>query len=221
MKFSEIGYRGKYLQIPPQCRVNSDSNFLMLGTSYGDPNLINNIFEEWDREYLSSNQDLDVTSPFPKLTCLDGVANRIYTTVLYLNDFIYNQYNKDEYTEAFEFVIMQKFNSRLYWAQIGWPSMFLSSKGSISPLDSTYGFRASSPSNAPNIPSNLMGIERSINFRIESVNVLGDEEVFFVKSNTIPSHFYQQIEKSNEELIKVLYQNAPDQGAWFGRITFD
>lgn len=220
MKFTDIGYRGNFLQLPPQVRVNPDSGTVMLGTSYGDPNLIETIFEEWDREYLSSNQDLDITSPFPKLTCLDGVANRIYTTVLYLNDFIYNQYNKDEYTEAFEFVIMQKFNSRLYWAQIGWPMMFLSSPQHLRPLDSSTGFRALTPEQAPNMPSNLLGVERSVNFRIESVNIKEEEEVFFVKANSVPSTFYSNLNKSNEELLKVLYQNYPDEGAWFGRVSF-
>lgn len=220
MKFSEIGYRGKFLQLPPQSRVNPDSGTIMLGTSYGDPNLVETIFDEWDREYLSSNQDLDVTSPFPKLTCLDGMANRIYTTVLYLNDFIYNQYNKEEYTEAFEFLILQKFNSRLYWAQIGWPMMFLNAGTQIRPLDSSIGFRSGTPDKAPNMPSNLMGIERSINFRIESVNLQPQEELFFIKANSIPTDFYQSLNRTNEELLKILYQGHPEQGAWLGRVEF-
>lgn len=220
MNFSDIGYRGDFLQIPPQTRLNESAGLFLLGTSYGDPNLMNVLFDEWEREYLSANQDLDVTSPFPKLTVLDGVANRIYTTILFINEFIYNQYNRDEYTEGFELAVIQKFNSRLYWAQIGFPLMFLNTKENVIPIDSNFGFRSKTPNLAPNIPSALVGIERSINFKVETINIKGSEELFFVKSTTLPGEFYQQTHLSNEDLIKVLHKTAPNQGAWLGRLSF-
>lgn len=221
MQFNEIGYRGKYIQIPPSHRLISDSNFFMLGTSYGNPNLIESIFDECEREYLASSQDFDATSPFPKLTCLDGVSNKIYTTLLYLNDFIYSNYNKTTYSEGFEFLILQKVKQKIYWAQIGWPHMFLMTSKNTFGLDHSFGQRPSNQLSAPDLPHTLLGVYNSLNFRVENSKILKNEDILFVKGQNLPSEFYHANTKvTNEQLIKTIYKSHPTTGAWLGRLSF-
>lgn len=222
MIFSELGYRGDYIQIPPSHRLNSEAELFMMASSYGNPNLNEQIFEECEREYLSSNQDIDVTSPFPKLTCLDGVANRIYTTMLFLNDFIYSTYNKSSYSEAFEFLILQKVNSKIYWAQIGFPYLFLKNESCLLPLDVNYGIRSYQEGISPNIPESLLGLENSLNIKVSSSVIDSkNNEVLFLKTKTINNSFYEGVQSNNEQMIKTLYKGNQSEGAWLGRISFN
>jgi hypothetical protein len=220
MDFSEIGYRGNYVEIAPSYRLITESNLFMMATSYGNPMLTEKIFDECEREYLSANQDFDVTSPFPKLTCLDGISNRIYTTLLFLNDYIYSNYNKNNYSEGFEFLILQKVNQKIYWAQIGWPHMFILSQKKLLGIDHSLGQRPIKSSKGPNLPHSLLGLSNSLNFRVESSIIRPNEEIIFVKSESLPSDFYNPNQISNEGLIKSLYKNSPTTGAWLGRLSF-
>ncbi len=220
MNFSNLGYRGQFIQLAPSARLVAESHFFMLGTSYGNPSLIEKIFDECQREYLAANQDFDVTSPFAKLTCLDGIANRIYTTMLFLNDYIYNTYNKNSYIEGFEFLILQKINHKIYWSQIGWPHIFFISNNNLFGLDHSLGQRSVKPNEAPTLPNALLGLENSLNFRIESSNLKHGEELLFVKSETLPSNFYNPKQSDNDFLIKSIYKHNPKSGAWLGRLNF-
>lgn len=220
MQFNQIGFRGDYIQIAPQHRLVADSNCFMLGTSYGDPSLIENLFDKCEQEYLAANQDFDVTSPFPKLTCLDGVSNKIYTTMLFLNDFVYSNYNKNSYTQGFEFLLIQKVNQKLYWSQIGWPQIFIVTDKLIMGLDYSLGQRSANPQEAPDLPHSLLGLHNSLNFRVESTSLRAGEELLFVKSQFIAPDFYHSSKLKNEELIKKIYQSNPKAGAWLGRLTF-
>lgn len=220
MNFSDIGFRGKFVQIAPAYRLIADSNVLMIASSYGNPLLSEKIFDECEREYLAANQDFDVTSPFPKLTCLDGIANRIYTTMLFLNDHIYSTYNKNSYTEGFEFLLLQKINNKIYWAQIGWPNMFLVTKNKLVGLDHSMGQRSHKPEQAPTMPHSLLGIENSLNFRVESTTLKPNEDLLFVKSEDLPAQFYIPKKLDNESLIKDLYKYSSKTGSWIGRLSF-
>lgn len=220
MNFTNLGYRGEFVQIAPAARLVPESQFFMLGSSYGNPSLIEKIFDECQREYLAANQDFDVTSPFAKLTCLDGAANRIYTTMLFLNDYIFNTYNKSSYTEGFEFLILQKINQKIYWSQTGWPHVFLSSGKNIFGLDHSMGHRSFRSSEAPVIPNSLLGVENSLNFRIESSILRRGEELLFVKSESLPTEFYSPAKTDNESLIKSIYKHDSKAGAWLGRLSF-
>ncbi len=220
MIFNEIGFRGDFIQMPPKHRLVAESNFFILGTSYGDPSLIDKIFDECEREYLSANQDFDITSPFPKLTCLDGVSNRIYTTLLFLNDYIYSNYNKSTYSQGFEFLILQKVNQKIYWAQIGWPNIYLVTKNNITGLDHSLGQRPSQQFEAPDLPHSLLGIHNSLNFRIENSKLHPGEELLFLKSQHLPEDFSKSNQLDNESLIKNMYMSYPKAGAWVGRLTF-
>ncbi len=220
MKFTEIGYRGDFVQIAPAHRLVAESNFFMMATSYGDPSLTEKIFDECENEYLAANQDFDVTSPFPKLTCLSGMANRIYTTTLFLNDMIYSNYNKTSYSEGFEFLMLQKVNQKIYWVQIGWPHIFIIAKSGISGLDHSMGQRSFKSKGAPTLPHALLGVENSLNFRVESSNLKKDEELLFVKSETLPQSFYHPKSSDNESLIRSIFKSRPSEGSWLGRLSF-
>lgn len=220
MKFSELGYRGTFVEIAPSNRVLNESSIFMLGTSYGNPDLIETIFDECEREYLASNQDFDVTSPFPKLTCLDAVGNRLYTTLLFLNDYVYNLYNRNNFSEGFEFLLMQKINSKIYWSQVGWPNLFIMSKRHIQLIDSSLGQRSIEQA-APNLPHSLLGIHNSLNFRIETATLKDDEELLFVKNQNLSSNFFQaNASFSNENIIKNIFRDNANFGAWLGRLSF-
>lgn len=220
MDFSQIGFRGNFIEIAPSVRVIPESNFMMLATSYGNPLLTEKIFDECQREFLAANQDFDVTSPFPKLTCLDGVANRIYTTILFLNDYIYSTYNKNNFVEGFEFIILQKVNQKIYWAQIGWPHIFLISNNNIIGLDHSLGQRSFKKNQSPNLPHSLLGLNNSLNFRVENSKLHRKEDLLFVKGENLPPEFYHLAHKDNEGLIKSLYKHSPTTGAWLGRLSF-
>jgi hypothetical protein len=220
MNFTKLGYRGNFIQLAPATRLVNESHFFMMGTSYGNPSLIESIFDECQREYLAANQDFDVTSPFPKLTCLDGIANRLYTTTLFLNDYIYSSYNKGGYVEGLEFLILQKVNQKIYWVQIGWPHIFLVSQKHILGLDHSLGQRSFKADEAPTLPNSLLGLENSLNFRVESSNLRKNEELLFVKSESLPSSFYKPKQTDNESLIKSIYKHNPKAGAWLGRLSF-
>lgn len=220
MLFSEIGFRGQYVQIAPTYRLIPESNVLMLASSYGNPLLSEKIFDECEREYLAANQDFDVTSPFPKLTCLDGVANRIYTTMLFLNDHIYSNYNKNKFSEGFEFILLQKMNNKIYWAQIGWPHMFLISNNKLIGIDHSIGQRSFKPSLSPNMPHSLLGLENSLNFRVESTCLKSNEELLFIKGDNLPAAFYHSSKLDNESLIRNIFTHSSKTGAWLGRLKF-
>lgn len=220
MNFSEIGYRGDFIQLPPTYRLNQEAGLFLMATSYGNPNLAEQIFDECEREYLSSDQDLDVTSPFSKLTCLDGIANRIYTTMLFLNDYIYNNFNQEKYSEGLEFLILQKVNNKVYWSEIGLSNIFLKTHRTLLPISSSYGLRPSAHAFSPNLPEALLGVENSLNLKVSSTNIKSEEEFLFLKTKDIPVKFYSSTKHSDDDLIKEIYKTNPTKGAWLGRLNF-
>ena len=222
MNFTDIGFRGQSVCIPPSHRLNTDTQTFMLGSSYGNPQLVEEIFDYCEKEFIFSDQDLDSTSKFQKMTCLDSIGNHIYITMLSLNEFIYSNYNKESYNEGLEFVLLHKRNSYVYWAQVGWPFVLIQSPQKIAHIDGSFGIRSYPYSKdvVSNLPHTLLGLESSLNFKVEKSILTKSENLIFVKSSLLPQEIYTHPQASNEEFIKALYTNNSSSGAWLGRLNF-
>ena len=222
MKFTNIGFRGQSVYIPPSYRLNSDTQTLMLASSYGNPHLADEIFDYCEKKFIFSDQDLDATSNFPRMIGLDSISHHLYVTMLSLNEFVYSNYNKESYNEGLEFVILQKRNSYIYWVQVGWPFILIQFSQKIAHIDGSFGIRSSCQEEglAPNLPHTLLGLENSLNFKVEKTLLKKSEKLLFVKSSLLPQDFYGLSQASNEDLIKVLYKDGCSSGAWLGCLQF-
>jgi len=220
MKFESFGYRGSFVYTSPMTFQNQNENLLIIATPYGEGSDLEHSLGEFLNEFESQSEDLDATSPYPKLTCLSSEENLLFTSVQYLNDHIYSNHNKESFNLGCDFFCIYKKGNSIYTTQIGWPLSVLHKDKVNRPLCAEYAFAPKNPDQAPYIPSTLLGLESSVNVKIQHIDVDDESEILILKSNESPDAFLNIYPDSLEEIANSFASKNPEQGFWLGKISF-
>lgn len=219
MNFESFGYRGHFVFAPPISLKGQKGKLLLLATPYGNADYIEDGLNKFVLEFENLLLDSETTSPFQKLTCHDSISNNIYVCTQYLNDYLYSNYNKDKITVGCDFVCLYQTKNCLYMTQVGWPLTLLFDKNKLLPISSEYSFSPEDPAFAPYLPANLVGIESSLSFKVQQINVSDKSEVLILKSNEAPDSLISLYPNSLEDIAKVFSKEAPEQGFWLGKAS--
>lgn len=221
MNFESFGYRGHFVFTTPMIFQNQSESLLIIATPYGESADLENSLGEFLNEFEGQSEDLDATSPYPKLTCLSSEENLLFTSVQFLNDHIYSNHNRDTFNLACDFFCVYKKGRNLYTAQIGWPLSILHKDNKNRPLTSEYSFMPKDQSSAPYIPTALLGLETSVNVKIQHIDVDEKSEILILKSNDSPDSLLSLYPSPLDSIANVFASENPEQGFWLGKISFD
>jgi hypothetical protein len=219
MIFESFGYKGHFVFTQPLTFQNQNEDLLIIATPYGDSGSLENALSEFLNEFEGQSEDLDSTSPYPKLTCLSSEENLLFTSVQFLNDFIYSNHNKQNFNLACDFFCVYKKNKSLFTTQIGWPITLLHSNNTTHPLTAEYSFAPKNKQTAPFIPSGLLGLESSINVKIQQITVEDNAEILLLKSNESPDTLMTTYPNTLDSIANVYASENPEQGFWLGKIS--
>lgn len=220
MKIETFGYRGDFVFAQPLIFQNQSENLIVAATPYGSNADLENCLSEFLNEFEGQSSDLDATSPYPKLTCFNPQENLLYTCLQFLNDYMYSNYNKHNINLGCDFFCAYKENNTIYFAQIGWPLILLHRDTKTIPICSDYAFTPPNAETAPYIPPSLIGIESSLNIKIQQINLKDDSEILILKSNESPKDLLDVYPSSLKSIANTFASKNSNQGFWLGKLTF-
>ena len=220
MKLETFGYRGNFVFLPPLHQSNSDHNLMILATPFGDTELVQEALEKMLSEFEGLIADPDSTSPYSKLTCLTPTENLLYTSTQYLNDYIYSNYNQDRLDVGCDFCLLYKKGNRVYLSQIGWPLLVLHHNKKNVPVSSEYSTTPIDKNSGVYVPRHLMGIDSSVNVKVQSFSVDSKTRLLLLKSNENPDGLLTLYPTKLESIAESFVSIHPNQGFWLGEVTF-
>ncbi len=219
MQIESFGYRGSFVFTPPILRQNLSKNLIVVATPYGNSSDLDQCLSEFMNEFENKSFDSDSTSFYPKLTCFNSEENLLYTCLQFLNDYIYSNFNNKTLNLGCDFFCAFNVNETIYFSQIGWPLILLYRNKKTIPICSDYSFLPDNKTLAPYIPSAILGVESSINLKIQQTNLSKDSEVLLLKSNDQPDSLISIYPSPLKTIANAFAKENTDQGFWLGKIT--
>jgi len=220
VKLNTFGYRGNFVFSAPITITNTDENLVALATPYGNTEIIQEALEKMVSEFESQIADPDSTSPYSKLTCLTPTENQLYTSTQFLNDYLYSNYNQNKLDVGCDLCLLYKKNSRIYMSQLGWPSIVLNYKKMNRPISSEYSNFPRDLDKSVYLPNHLLGLDSSVNAKVQSFSVEEDSKLLFIKSNENPVSLLESYPLDLEEIAKFFSTLNKSQGFWLGELSF-
>lgn len=221
MGLKERSYSTKNLRPKPLVHESEDGAFLVVATSWGEPEHAAKVIEEVVKYVEAAQSDVEVTSPFEFLTCLTDEVNHLRIAIQIANDLLYRGENRNEYFSGVEILAILKKGSQLAWAQVGNPSLLIQRKNqTLQPLSIGFDYSVdfSSPNNrlAP-LPVSLIGLDPTVNIQCGDTRIeKGDHLVFFAGSAIAPVVWTEEAQIEFEVLAKRLIQSSPEVPFWLG-----
>ena len=220
MKLDTFGYRGNFVFLPPVKFSNSDENLLVLATPFGDTEQLQEALEKMVTQFEGLIADPDSTSPYSKLTCLTPTENLLYTSTQFLNDYIYSNHNKDHLDLGCDFCLLYKKNKMVYLSQIGWPLIVLHHDKKNIPISAEYSKAPMDKENGTYLPWHILGLDSSVNAKIQSFAVDEKSKLLLLKSNENPDGLLTLYPSSLESIAESFVEVHPNQGFWLGEVSF-
>lgn len=163
----------------PQTTVFSEmsSDLLIFIRSWCGDDLQQKVLNEITRYLSATDADLEVTSPFEYVENLSSIANKVRVALLMANEALYGE-NKEQYKYGYEVAICFKKSNEVCIASVGRFSFNYQKKGKVLQLYESAGFA----DDLTLLPSQLLGIEKSLEIKINSISKT-DLETVEIKSN--------------------------------------
>ncbi len=187
MGLEQRSYGGKLFRPTPEVEIADDLSFGAIITPWGPRQSATRGIETLRDYVLSARQDLEATSPFQKLSCLSTLANSLRVAAMLVNDSIYREENKAEYTSGVELLIFARNENEMAFAQVGCPNLILARKGlPLIPLAVQIDLStemSQTPEILSPLPHNLVGLHTTSNLTVSSIRLQpGDKFVFLSHS---------------------------------------
>ncbi len=162
----------------PQTAIFSEmsSDLLIFIRSWCGEDLQQKVLSEITRYLSATDADLEVTSPFEYVENLSSIANKTRVALLMANEALYGE-NKDHYKYGYEVAICYKKSNEICIASVGRFSFKYQKKNKMIQLYESAGFA----DDLTLLPSQLLGVEKSIEIKISSISK-SDLEAVEIKS---------------------------------------
>lgn len=222
MSFDQRSYGGKTFRPTPEVHIEEDGSFGVIATPWGSRQGASRVIEILTDFVLSAKQDMEVTSPFQKLSCLSPVANSLRAGLMLANDSLYREENKQEYTCGVEVLVFAHHEGELAFAQVGYPQLFLARADrpwiplSVQ-VDLSAELSRSSELLAP-LPQNVIGLHNTTNMNVSSFKTQAHDKLVFL-SHSVCSHPVFALpsdQASIDKVTEVLAKHYPELPFWLG-----
>lgn len=215
-------YGGKIFRPTPEIEIDTDMGLAIIATPWGAPEAAQRVIQIMKTYILSFREDADITSPFPRMTCLSAALNTLRVAAMLANDSLYREENKKEYIAGVEIFAITYGQKEVGWLQLGHPNLFLSrAKSGLMPLgshmdlpiDLSRGGELLSP-----LPSTLLGLNASANFIMGSFIPQQGDQLILISRSHIPQTLFT-LEKKDQSLTTISQHLARDNqetAFWLG-----
>lgn len=220
MIIDSFGYRGNFVFTPPQVYKDASEKLIIISTPYGHPEILDEAIERMISEFSAQMTDLDSTSPYAKLTCLTPIENNIYTSIQFLNDYLYSNNNKDKINFGCDLFCLFKHEKKIIFSQIGWPLTVLHQNNKNIPISSDYSKKPNDLDQGVYLPCHLVGLDSSINIKIQNIDLTKKNALLLLKSNETPDGLLTLYPSPLEKIAESFVSLNPNQGFWLGSIKF-
>ncbi|MBK8201987.1 MAG: hypothetical protein IPK68_06600 [Bdellovibrionales bacterium] len=226
MKLVERSYNGRFSRPRPEIFIEEQSGLLIIATPWGSRNAARKAIQAITEFFLAAKDDIEVTSPFQKLTCLSSIANSLRTAVMLANDLVYQEENRDEYLSSLELFAAAVSANELSFVQLGHPQVFLDrngyppiTSGSLADLSLDFSRNGNV---LPPLPSALLGVHSTSALNIRTIRVNKEDRLLLVSHSFMPSSFFNLgfEERSIEKISSIISKQSPQEPFWVGQVTF-
>lgn len=221
MKIVERNYSSKIYRPKPVVYIDNDGKFLIIATSWGNPEHAQKVIDEYQRYISAARMDVEVTSPFQYLTCYPPEVNYLRIATLITNEIMYRRENQGEYLAGLEVLALIQNKKMLSWVQVGGPSLLIQKPnlGFVPILvnqDMGKDFNTITP-----LPSFLLGADRMCDMKLGHCKIEKDDVLVALSSTILPmSTLTLQNQKLDLDLItSSVIQYYPNMPFWTGIIT--
>ncbi len=223
MNLNQYNFGGELFRPTPEIRVEEGGKLCVVATSWGPrasgKKLSNNIIEFFN----TANRDIEVTSPFQKLTCLSSQSNCLRTAVMLANDSSYREDNKNEYLSGLELFVSAKNESELSFVSIGQPHVLLLRNQNLVTLSSSMELSLDlitepKTKTAP-LPQNLLGLHSTSNFEVKSLKLKPKDQIILISRSVLPASLFEKTFSIDEVRLRLAKDN-PAMPFWIGELTF-
>lgn len=225
MGFDQRSYSGKVFRPTPEVSIQEDGSFGVIATPWGPRDGARKAIDLLTDYVLSARQDMEATSPFQKLTVMSPLANSLRAALMMVNDTLYREENKAEYTFGCEILVFAHHEGELAFAQVGYPHLILARKDlPWIPLSVQIDL-ATELSEPPEIlaplPQNLIGLHTSTNMNIQSLRIQKSDRLIFLSHSVVSHPMYAlPSDKSDlDSITKTLAKNHPELPFWLGILS--
>jgi len=225
LRFEERPYAGKTFRPTPEIHMDDRSKLLIVATPWGARSSAKKVIERMT-DYLSlASEDNEATSPFERLSCLSGQANNLRIATLLANEALYREDNTQEYRSGVELFAAMVDENEIVWVQAGNPHILLGRTGrTLLPVGSNVdlSFDLSEGKDLlPPLPSQLLGLDMSINLNINSFRARVGDRVVLLSYSHIPETVFalKKDDISLDSMAKLLATYKPDLAFWLGILS--
>ena len=211
-------YRGQHYRPRPEVLSSENEDILVICTPWGPKSLCKSVSDQIKNHYLSSQQDIEFTSPFERLSGLNKIENDLRTSIFLANQSLYKSENKEDYVGGCE-VFAAVFDSNIiYWAQVGSPALYLLRGKKVIPLNHSldYSFDYSNETHLPSLPKKLLGIYDRIDLQINSFRLQQNDHLLWASHNFFPDMLKNLESLSLDSIMTRITQEYSQHSFWMG-----
>ena len=223
MNVAEKIYPGNVPRPTPLVINDQEAGLLLIATPWGGRAQVEKAMKMLFDYYVLSKTDNEATSPLPRLPGLTPAANSLRIGTLLANENIYEQCNKNEFSQASELLAISKVDRELIWIQAGQPHLFLFRNGNLLPLSISVDLSVDFNSTIP-LPGKLLGIDRQVEIETKSINVQPGDRIIVLSRTSVPlSLLTLDLGQTKEDelcsaLFNVVVRTDPAQPFWIAVI---
>lgn len=222
MKIQERSFSGKLFQPIPKCYTSVNKKTIMTITAWGNKgDSTEEVFNKLNTQYNTFLEDKERTHPFPKILSLTPTQNNIRTSIIQVNEEIFNNSNSTEYSTGFELFFGTLTEDIFTFVQIGQPLILL--KRRDQPLRSIGQIVQPSTYTAytkkaiiPPLPNQLLGIHEDILFSTFLFRFQPQDSLILLNRNTIPNNWFtlENKECTLKNLTNLAVKDNPQMPFW-------
>ena len=224
IKWQERSFAGKIFCPGSNCFLSSDKKIFAVITSWGANNLSpKETFEELESQYNDFADYEEKTIFMPKMMSLSSIENNIRSSVIQVNQNIYNRINKEEYTQGFELFFAIIKDEVCTFIQIGRPMVLLNrEKYPLTMIGQSGGWflpQSTAQNNlthyAP-LPSQLLGMYEDISCHPTRCKLSTGDQLIFLNRLLIPTTWFntKQKERTLDHLSQMTAEDSPETPFW-------
>ncbi len=225
--FSERPYSGKSFRPRPEIHLDPSSGLLIVVTPWGSRASARKVIERMKDYIALARGDREATTPFARQSCLSSQANNLRVAALLANEALFRSENLEEYHSGVEVFAGILEGDEFSWLQAGNPQIFLGRQDrSLQPLGSQIdlaGDLSIGDEILPPLPSQLLGIDSTINFNINSFRARPGDQLVLVSHSHPPAQLYLASgqDRSIDSLSRSLALSQPDLAFWIGILQIE
>ncbi|MES2964550.1 MAG: hypothetical protein V4760_11710 [Bdellovibrionota bacterium] len=222
LKLSERPYSGTTYRPRPEIHVDAASGTFIVATPWGPREAARKVIDRMNDYLALAREDQEATSPFQKLSCLSDQANALRIATLLANEALYREENRTEYRAGVELFAGLINDDEFVWLQSGNPQILLARPGrTLIPLGSQIDLAYDLSEGGellPALPSQLVGLDSSINLNINSFRARGGDKLVLISHSHLPTTLFglAESEVTVDSLSRHLSRVHPDHAFWLG-----